>query len=50
MALQVAKYFAIFHVPSFYNKFHLVDALSALTQTRFGIGETVYFGFINKTF
>jgi len=32
---------SIFHVPSFYNKLHLVDALSARIQTRFGIGQTV---------
>jgi len=27
MVLQVVKYLTIFHVPSFYNKLHLVDAL-----------------------
>jgi len=41
MVLQVAKYLPIFHVPSFYNKLHLVDALCAPTQTSFGIGQTV---------
>jgi len=41
MVLQIEKYFAIFHVPSFYNKLHLVDALFARTQTSFGIGQTV---------
>jgi len=50
MELQVAKCFGIFHVLSFYNKLNLVDALFARTQTRFGSGQTVYFGFINKTF
>jgi len=38
----------IFHVPSFYKKIHLVDVLSARTQTRFGIWQTVYFNFINR--
>jgi len=32
MVLQVAKYFAICHVPSFYNELHLVDALFARTE------------------
>jgi len=41
MVLQVAKYLLIFHVPSFYNKLQLVDALFARTQTSFGIGQTV---------
>jgi len=27
---------------------HLVDALSARIQTRFGICQTVYFSFINR--
>jgi len=31
----------IFHVPSFYNKLHLVNALFARTQTSFGIDQTV---------
>jgi len=30
-----------------YNKLHLVDGLIARTQTSFGIGQTVYFSFIN---
>jgi len=38
MVLQIEKYFAIFYVPSFYNKLHLVDALFAQTQTIFCIG------------
>jgi len=38
MVLQVEKYFAIFHVSSFYNKLHLVDALFPRTQTSFCIG------------
>jgi len=42
MALQVEKYFAIFHVPPFYNKWHLVDALFARTQTSYGIGQTAW--------
>ena len=50
MVLQVGKCLAIFHVPSFYNKLHLIDAHFAGTQARFSIGQTVYFGFINKTF
>jgi len=41
VVLQVAKYFAIFHVPSFHNKLYLVDALFARNQTRLGIGQTV---------
>jgi len=41
MVLEVEKYFAIFLVPSFYNKLHLVDALFARTQTSFCIGQTV---------
>jgi len=49
MLLQVAKYFAYFDVPSFYNKLHLADALFARTQTRScGIGQTVYFNLINR--
>jgi len=31
----------IYHVPSLYNKLHLVDALFARTRTSFGIGQTV---------
>jgi len=41
------KYFAHFHVPSFYDELHLLDALFARTQTSFGVGQTVYFSFIN---
>jgi len=37
MVLQVEKYFAFFHDPSFFKKLHLVDALFARTQTSFGI-------------
>jgi len=49
MVLKVSKYFArIFHVPSFYNKLILVDALFARTQTHFGNGQTVYFSIINR--
>jgi len=40
--------FHIFHVPSFYSELHLVYALFARTQTSFGIGQTVYFSFINR--
>jgi len=32
----------ILHVPSFYNKRHLVDARFGRTQTSFGIGQTVF--------
>jgi len=39
---------SIFHVPQFYNELHLVDALFVRTQTSFGIGQTVYFSFINR--
>jgi len=46
--LQVAKYLPIFNFPSFYNKLHLVYAVFARTQTRFGIGRTVCFSFINR--
>ena len=38
----------IYHVPSFYNKLHLIDALFAQTWTSFGIGQTVNFSFINR--
>jgi len=38
----------MFHVPSFYNELHLVDALFARTQISFGIGQTVSFSFINR--
>ena len=38
----------IFHVPSFLNKLHLANALFARTQTSFGVGQTVYFSFINR--
>jgi len=31
----------ICHVPSFYNKLHLVDGVFARTQTSFGIGQTI---------
>jgi len=31
----------IFHVPSFCNNLHLVDALFAQIQTSFGVGQTV---------
>jgi len=48
MVLQVAKYFPIFHMPSFYNKLYLVNALFARTQIRFVIGQTVYFSFVNR--
>ena len=41
MVLEVEKILPISHVPSFYNKLHLVDALFARTQTSFGIGQTV---------
>jgi len=37
----------MYHVPLFYNKLHLVDALFARTPTSFGVGQTVYFSFIN---
>jgi len=40
--------FPIFHVPSFYNKLDLVDALFAPTQTHFGVGQTVNCSFINR--
>jgi len=42
MLLQVEKYFTIFHVPIFYCKLHLVDAIFAHTQTSFVIGQTVW--------
>jgi len=38
----------IFHIPSLYNKLHLVDTLFARTWTSFGVGQTVYFSFINR--
>jgi len=38
----------IYHVPSFYSKLHLVDALFAQTRTSFGIAQTVHFSFINR--
>jgi len=36
-----------YHVPSFYNKLHLIDATFARTRTNFGIDQTVYCSFIN---
>jgi len=38
----------IHHFPPFYNKLHLADAGFARTQTGFGIGQTMYFSFINR--
>ena len=40
MVLQVAKYFPICHVPSFYNKLHLVDA-RLHQQKRFSQADTI---------
>jgi len=38
---KLQNIFPIFHVPSFCNKPHLVDALFARTQTSFGVGRKV---------